>query len=292
MIALAAAALAAWGLKRHYAAAAPDDLLWILSPTAWLVSSLTGAAFVFQAGEGYLSREHLFLIEKSCAGINFMIAAFGMLVWMLLHRARSAITAAQMLAVSLLAGYAAAVVVNGVRITIAMRLAVHPAALSTFSASDVHRVEGVVVYFGGLALLYLGSDLVFQHQVPHRALRRAAVPLASYYAVTLGLPLANGAAGSNSAFARHALVVLIVPPIVILFGRAVQAHLDRWMTQNVCPPIVSDPVLSGPVLTATEKFTAPLPVPAPRSVITSQPPTLEAATVQLQVERVATPTAP
>jgi hypothetical protein len=65
-----------------------------------------------------------------------------------------------------------------------------------------------------------------------------------------------------------------------------------WMTQNVCAPTVSDPVLSAPALTATEKFTTPLPVPAPRSVITSQPPMLDATAVQLHVERVAMPTAP
>ena len=46
------------------------------------------------------------------------------------------------------------------------------------------------------------------------AFRRTAVPLAAYYAVTLALPLANGAARSG-AFRRHALVVLAVPPIVI-----------------------------------------------------------------------------
>jgi hypothetical protein len=47
------------------------------------------------------------------------------------------------------------------------------------------------------------------------ALRRAALPLASYYAVTLALPLANGAAQAGSAFIAHALAVLVLPPILI-----------------------------------------------------------------------------
>jgi exosortase K len=154
LLVLTAAALIAWGLKRHYADARADDLWWILSPTVRLVSVTTGAAFALQPGEGYFSREHLFLIEKSCAGINFMIAAFGMLVFALFHRAGSAITAAHALSVSLLASYSAAVVVNVVRIAIAMWLADHHFALSTFSAADVHRLEGIAVYFGGLVLLY------------------------------------------------------------------------------------------------------------------------------------------
>jgi exosortase K len=154
LIVLGTAALTAWGLKRHYADASPDALSWMLSPTAWLVGLTTGARFVFQPAEGYLSREHLFLIEKSCAGINFMVAAFGMLVWALLHRVRSAGTSVQVFGVSLLASYCAAVVVNAVRISVAMWLAGRPAGLSAFSPADVHRVEGIAVYFGGLVLLY------------------------------------------------------------------------------------------------------------------------------------------
>jgi len=164
---LGAASLTAWGLKRHYADASPDDLLWILSPTAWLVGVTTGATFAFEPGEGYLSREHLFLIEKSCAGINFMIAAFGMLVYARFHRTGSAMTAARVLGVSLVAAYLTAVVVNAVRIALALWLAAHPLAASAFSAADVHRFEGICVYFGGLVLLY---ELVrwFDHELVGR----------------------------------------------------------------------------------------------------------------------------
>lgn len=148
------AVLIAWGLKRHYAAAHADDLWWILSPVARLVGAMTRTSFALQPGEGYFSRDRLFLIEKSCAGINFMIAAFGMLMLALLHRVESRLSAARVLSVSLLASYSAAVLVNAVRIAIAMSLGTHPAALSAFSAADVHRVEGITVYFGGLMLLY------------------------------------------------------------------------------------------------------------------------------------------
>ena len=53
------------------------------------------------------------------------------------------------------------------------------------------------------------------------AFRRAALPLASYYAVTLALPLANGAAQSGPPFVDHAVVVVVVPPVVIMFACAV-----------------------------------------------------------------------
>jgi exosortase K len=151
---LAGTALIAWSLKRHYAAAGAEDLWWILSPVARLVGVITRTSFALQPGEGYFSRDRLFLIEKSCAGINFMIAAFGMLTLALLHRVGSRFSAAQVLTVSLAASYSAAVLVNAVRIAIAMSLGTHPAALTGFSAADVNRVEGIVVYFGGLVLLH------------------------------------------------------------------------------------------------------------------------------------------
>jgi exosortase K len=125
-----------------------------LTPTTHFVGVVTGAAFTFQPGEGYFARDRLFLIEKSCAGINFMIAAFGMLTFTLLHRVSSATSAARVVGVSLMAGYLAAVVVNAARIALAMWLAAHPAALPAFNSTDVHRLEGIVVYFGSLVLLY------------------------------------------------------------------------------------------------------------------------------------------
>ena len=55
-----------------------------------------------------------------------------------------------------------------------------------------------------------------------RAFRRWAIPLGCYYAVTLALPLANGAADTGHAFVSHALVVLVLPPVLI--GLACTIH--------------------------------------------------------------------
>ena len=205
--------LIAWGIKRHYADAQAGDLRWILTPTAGLAGAITSTAFEWQAGEGYLSRERLFLIEKSCAGVNFLIAAFGMLTFALFHRVRSAWSAAGVLGASLLAGYVAAVVVNAVRIALGMWLVAHPVAPAVLSAADLHRLEGIVVYFGGLALLYQLAQ-----RIDREAWARTMIlPLAAYYTITLGVPIANGARWSDGVFVRHGLVVLVVPLVIIAF---------------------------------------------------------------------------
>ena len=213
ILTLAVAVLIALGLKRHYADARAEDLAWILRPTARVVGLMTGTTFAPEAGEGYLSRERMFVIEKACAGVNFMIAAFAMLMLGLQHRVGSVRLAAGVLGASLAASYVTAVLVNAVRIDIAMWLAAHPAALP-MSAASVHRVEGVAVYFGGLLVLY---ELVHRLEGRTDRLRRAVLPLGSYYAVALGLPLANGVPWS-AALLVHALVVLLVPLVLIVLA--------------------------------------------------------------------------
>jgi exosortase K len=154
LLVVGATVLIAWTLKRHYADAHVDHLWWILAPTAQVAGLITAASFEMQAGEGYLSRERLFLIAKSCAGINFTIAAFGMVMFVRWHRAAAPLSAVRLLGTSLLVAYVATVVVNATRIAIAMWLAARPIARTGFSSADVHRIEGIAVYFGGLLLLY------------------------------------------------------------------------------------------------------------------------------------------
>ena len=66
-----------------------------------------------------------------------------------------------------------------------------------------------------------------------KAFRRTALPLLSYYALTLAVPFANGAAQSDTtAFLRHAIVVLVVPPVAIMLVSAVHSTLRRLCRQD------------------------------------------------------------
>jgi exosortase K len=150
---LALVLLVVWGMKRYYSGASADNLWWILSPTARLAGG-NATSFVAEPGAGYLSRERLFLIEKSCAGLNFMIAAFAMLTFTFRRRFTSFSSGAIVLVGSLLTAYVTTVVVNATRITIAMWLMAHPLAASRLTPSQSHRLEGIIVYFAGLVLLH------------------------------------------------------------------------------------------------------------------------------------------
>ena len=168
---IAVATLVAWGLKRHYADARADELEWMLQPTARLVSALTGTTFVRVPGEGHVSYERLFVIEKACAGVNFMIAAFALVVLARVPHVRSAAHGAALLSAALVVSYVTAIVVNAVRITAALWLASH-AATATVSAAQVHRVEGIVVYFVALLLLYEGVQRLERRHDVSRSMSR------------------------------------------------------------------------------------------------------------------------
>jgi hypothetical protein len=96
------------------------------------------------------------------------------------------------------------------------------------SPDQLHRFEGVFVYFAVLLLLFLiserlsdrvgGKPCLSYEGLPNRfrLFRRSLFPLLVYYAVTLGVPIANGAYKQGSNFTEHAVFVLVVPLLLLL----------------------------------------------------------------------------
>jgi exosortase K len=213
--ALALALLIAVALKAHYSTAPVDRLGWIMRPTAGLVELCTGLPFEREAGAGYANQEHRVVIAKPCAGVNFLIVAFCMLAFTLVGRAGAGRRPFLMVAAALAAAYAATLVVNGVRITIALRHAGDAAGNGWLTPEQVHRLEGIVVYFAALTGLSCIARLIVRARV--RPAVALVVPLGWYAAMTLGVPLLNGAMRHDAArFGEHALWVLGVP--VVLSG--------------------------------------------------------------------------
>jgi exosortase K len=212
---LAALAVAAAVLvvgKEYYRDATAADLTWILAPTSQLVSWLSGHDFVYEAGQGWMNTDVMFVIAPACAGINFALAAFLALVLGSSSGMTSWRATAKRLAIAVLIAYAATLVINTTRIVIA--LAMHRGTIAiSGDRAELHRIEGIIVYLGGLCALYALA----------RALEAGkkqlsfAIPVVAYLVVTLGLPLANGAAARGD-FARHAVWVVSACVVVVLLG--------------------------------------------------------------------------
>jgi exosortase K len=213
--------VAAFALKLHYSTASADQLRWILAPTAALVELVSGAAFEFESHAGYISRERGFLIANSCAGVNFLIAAFLMLSMRKLLGDRSKGMAWGFIPTAALIAYSATLVANTARITIALLLRQSSVQIGWLNPDQLHRFEGVFVYFGFLLLLFVVSEKMGSEKTSV-SLRRSLFPLLVYYAIALGVPLVTGAYRQGTEFWRHALFVLLIPLLLTISSFIIQ----------------------------------------------------------------------
>ena len=241
--------LCAAAAKFYYSTASVNQLRWILAPTTFLVELATGLQFEFESYAGYINGDRSFIIAGSCAGINFLITSFLMLSLRKLWRDRSQNISWKFIPVAALCAYLAALVANTVRITTALQLRRLPQDITWLSPNQLHRLEGIVVYFGFLLLLFLvsekigsGSDLMSSTSnsrspaCRYGLSRQSFFPLLIYYATTLGIPLANGAYRQGAApgeFWEHSLFVILVPLIIIL----PLATLRFYRDQRGLPPL-------------------------------------------------------
>jgi exosortase K len=199
--------LCALALKFFYSTATPDELRWILAPTTLLVSFLSGKSFEFESLTGYMSSDHTFVIAAPCAGVNFLITSFVMLCVMRLWRDRFQSVSWRFIPLAALVAYASTLVANTTRIWIAL----HTLKVRWLTGNQVHRLEGIVVYFGFLLLLFVLMERAY-------SVKQLLVPLFLYYAVTLGIPLITGNWQLYAAFWEHFAFVLAFP--LVLTGLA------------------------------------------------------------------------
>jgi exosortase K len=201
---LAIVALCALTLKQYYSTATANELRWILAPTTLIVELLSGRSFEFESYTGYMSRDHAFVIAVPCAGVNFLITAFVMLTLRRLWRERFESISWRFLPLCLVFAYATTVIANAVRICVALEIQRRSVEVSWLSGNQLHRLEGIVVYFGFLMLLFVLMErklLIF--------------PVIIYYAMTLGVPIINGSF-HRVGFWEHFGFVVVIPVIVML----------------------------------------------------------------------------
>ena len=204
--------LCALALKLFYSTATPDDLLWVLTPTTVLVELLSGERFEFESYFGYLSSDHKFVIAVPCAGVNFLITAFLMLALRRLWSNRFQAIGWAYIPIAATLAYVATLLANTTRIWFALEMRTQSAWLT---ANQVHRLEGIVIYF--LFLLLLFVLLERYERADSRSLARASVfPLLVYYGTTLVVPLLNGSYRRGTVFWEYSAFVIVLPLLVIL----------------------------------------------------------------------------
>lgn len=210
----------AFAAKLFYSTSSVNDLRWILAPTTRVVELITGEHFWFESYAGYMNADRSFLIADSCSGMNFLITAFLMLGVMKLRRGLTAKVSWSFIPAIMAVAYVTTIAANTVRITVAMRLHRMSPEMIWINPDQLHRLEGIFIYFGFLLFLFtFAQDLdgVDRHtQKRGGLLRRSLIPLSLYWFVTLGIPILNGAYRNGAGFWEHTLFVLLTPTTLIL----------------------------------------------------------------------------
>jgi exosortase K len=241
---LVVALLCAFALKLYYSTASADQLRWILAPTTAFVEMVSGAAFKFESHAGYISADRSFLIAPSCAGVNFLIAAFLMLSIRKLLSAGTKNVAWAFIPAAFLISYVATLVANTARISIALQLQRTPAGIGWLNPEQLHRFEGIFIYFGFLLMLFATSERM-SSGTTMGLLRQSLFPLFVYYATALGIPLANGAYHQGRDFWEHSLFVLLIPLLLILPLAAFRFLLSITICRSVAQKLASRCVFYG-----------------------------------------------
>jgi exosortase K len=227
--------------KRHYSLAGPDQLTWILSPTARLIAWLTRATPVWEAGVGYADFGQGIIIVPACAGINFMIMAFGLAVYCALGRLRRFTVLAIWMAAALAGAYVLTLGVNTLRIAVSMVLYQADVYGAWLTPELLHRLAGVWIYLGALGLFFKGLQPIINALAdrfdPQSRLDRitwpAWLPLLWYLAGAVGVPAVNLLFRPPlPAFGKHGVTVLAAAVALWGSARLVKRLLDRYLNGN------------------------------------------------------------
>lgn len=161
-------ALRDWGLalllalafKQAYSRIGTEQLQWLLHPLAALLNATSLFHFMPTAGGEWLDDGHGLVIVKACAGGNFLIASWLGWLWRWREPGFGAVTMLRAFA----AAWLTTLLANALRIVCIAYGQDELAQLTGISVADGHRLIGVGVYFGSLALQLAGTRTLFAAQ--------------------------------------------------------------------------------------------------------------------------------
>lgn len=212
-------------LKLHYSTAPADHLRWVIQPVAAIVSMVDGVAFEWVSGTGFVRADQRFTIAPACAGLNFLIMVFGLTVAAFLHKIKKSYWRIAWPAAALLSAYLLTLVVNAVRIVIAIRLYESEAAWGWLTPDRLHRLAGIAVYFSALGLYYAKVHSIMDSgawQVTRRSTKRHTdwLPWVWYVTGAVVVPVAHQfAKGRTLPGWEHCLTVTAASALIWILAR-------------------------------------------------------------------------
>ena len=206
-------------VKVFYQTADSDALAWILTPTSYWVSILSGISFENVPHVGYVNHDYRFIIAASCSGVRFLLITFVMMVCSFTYRISSMRQKTLWLFCSAVLSYISTIFINGIRITVSIYLPIiltaHNLMGKQITAEQLHTIIGTSIYFSSLFIIYyftgkLCSRFFAQSSplLPSKNRHPFIAPVFWYFVMVLGLPfLVRLYRGDWEGFSQYALLV-------------------------------------------------------------------------------------
>lgn len=148
-----------------------DALCWILTPTAWWVSVLSGIRFEYLPHMGYVNYFYKFLIAPTCSGSRFMLIIFLMLMFSFLYRIKSVRSGYMWSGFSIIFAYLFTIIVNGIRITASIYVPIALEKLDLIGGiltqDRLHTIIGTATYFSFMCAAYPLADYICRRVFMH-----------------------------------------------------------------------------------------------------------------------------
>ena len=182
--------------------ATSDGLDWLLYPTARWVQWIGGIPFERAPGAGYVNHHLRFIIAAPCSGIRFMMITFSALLFSFVHRFGAKTQKSAWAALSLGLSYLFTIVVNGVRMILALGYPAPAFGYGWAAPEKYHMLQGMSVYLLSLFAIYQIADHATGKRGASRrgksgggvlagAARACAAPVFWYLLFMLAIPALN-----------------------------------------------------------------------------------------------------
>lgn len=204
------------GIKYIYSKASCAELDIILAPTTYWVTLISGVGFTKQADVGYINHSIRFIIAPSCSGVQFMVITFATLFFPFVHRTNSVRRGVYWLAGSFVFSYPFTILVNGLRIMLAIYIPVYfdewNISANWLTSERLHTIIGTVVYVASLLTVYPLAGMVskskeitspemyrkfpsikFPSNLIIKMVYRFLPPMLCYFSIALAIPLLHNA---------------------------------------------------------------------------------------------------
>ena len=149
-------------IKLFYSAAGPDDLGWILYPTAALVKAFTSISFLFDPHKGYVAAGGAVVIGPGCAGLNFYVIALCMSTFSFIGRFNR--HKLYWFLVFVLITYVVTLCVNAFRIVGGIMLLEVGRSMNFAVSGALHSAQGTLFYFVFLIAYFVALQSILNQR--------------------------------------------------------------------------------------------------------------------------------